>query len=261
MKKFHQAHAILLLIALLCSTSALRAAPNDAQTLEQAQELLDLLGFRALLEQVPAALSASIEAEARFRKATPQQVTSWRRELEPRLKPQLLLQDLAHYLNDRYRVDTFQHAQQRLQQPLAKRARYFDLAMTQPGAEKNLRDFFLQNKVAQNNPALAARRALIQEIDAATAASLLIATLHTALGERVHKTAAGTGSDAATLQAQIAERQRYLAPLSVDYLLYDYRYLRDDELSDYRDLMRDEQLQWLLDVGRQGLAAAIEGEK
>jgi hypothetical protein len=250
-----KARVLIIVASLLFSW---RAFAQNAQVLEQAQQLLDWLGFRALLEQVPATLDASINAEAHFRKATPQQVANWRRELEPRLKPQQLYQDLAHYLGDRYVADTFQHAAQRLQQPLAKRARYFDLAMTQPGAEKNLRDFFAQNEHAQSGAET--RRVLMQEIDAATASSLLIATMQTAIGDRVHQVAGGPAADAATVQAQIAERQRYLASLTVAYLLYDYRYLRDDELSDYRDLMRDEKLQWLLDVGRQGLAATLEGD-
>lgn len=258
---------------------------------EQIAQILDQLGLRALLEQVPAALTAAIEAEAQFHSTTPpsSQATSpavnWRRDLEAQLKPPALLQEVTRYLRERYRADIFQQAQQRLQEPLAKRARYFDLAMTQPGAEKNLRDFLVQNKLlqdrlAQADPAAsksehgdnvkdarssAARRTLLREIDAATASSLLTATLQSVVAARVHQAAGKGGVEAAValdpklLEDEIAERQRYLQPLATDYLLYDYRYLRDDELRDYRDLMRDEAVQTLLDMSRQALQSAIIG--
>jgi len=237
------------------------SAPADN---EQIAQLLDQLSVRALLEQAPAVLIAATEAEAQFRQ-TSLQSANWRRELEAQFKPQSLQQEVARYLRDRYRADTFRQAQQRLQEPLAKRVRYFDFAMTQSGAEKNLREALAAHKAEHSDDATdesgsASRRALLGEIDTATASSLLTATLQSAIAARV-KQAAGSGViDAAALQAEIAERQRYLAPLTIDYLFYDYRYLRDDELRDYRDLMRDETVQWLLDVCRQALLAAIVGE-
>lgn len=270
----------LVIIALLFSTLA-AAAPSAEADNERIAQALDLLGLRALLEQAPAVLAVAAEAEAQFQQ-TPASAAKWRRELEAQLKPQLLSREAASYLRERYRADTFQQAQQRLAEPIAKRARYFDLAMTQPGAEKNLRDFLTQSElptlhnglnqteVTQSAPlqansataasGIAARRALLMEIDAATASSLLTATLQSAIAARVRQAAGSGGVDAGLLSDEIAERQRYLAPLAVEYLLYDYRYLRDDELRAYRDLLRDEAVQWLLDVGRQAVLHAIVGE-
>lgn len=267
----------LVIIALLFSTLA-AAAPSAEADNERIAQALDLLGLRALLEQAPAVLAVAAEAEAQFQQ-TPASAAKWRRELEAQLKPQLLSREAASYLRERYRADTFQQAQQRLAEPIAKRARYFDLAMTQPGAEKNLRDFLTQSELPtlhnglnqtgvtriQANSATAAsgtaaRRALLMEIDAATASSLLTATLQSAIAARVRQAAGSGGIDAGLLSDEIAERQRYLAPLAVEYLLYDYRYLRDDELRAYRDLLRDEAVQWLLDVGRQAVLHAIVGE-
>ncbi len=260
-------------IALLFSTIGVAAAaPADAG--EQVAPLLDLLGLRALLEQTPAVLATAIESETQIHQEVPA-ASTWRRELDAQLKPTLLLQAVTRYLRDHYRADVFQQAQQRLQEPLAKRARYFDLAMTQPGVEKNLRDFLQQNSASANKDpqhqsergdsatdaqVSAARRTVLQEIDAATASSLLMATLQSAIAARVQQATGNGVVDAATLDAEIAERQRYLAPLAVDYLCYEYRYLRDDELRDYRDLLRDEAVQALLAIGRQAVLTAIAGD-
>lgn len=258
---------ILILVAWLFSGTA-AAAPADN---EQIAQLLDYLGVREVIEQAPAVLGAAISAQAQ---QSPNEPTSqnpgaaapltlaMRRDLEAQLKPQALSQAVTRYLRERYNADMFERAQRRLQEPLAKRARYFDLAMTQPGAEKNLRDFLRQSRsepaqaaaagIAANNEA---RRTLLREIDTASATSSLMATLQSAIAARLRGEI-----DATLLRDAIVERQRFLAPLAVDYLFYDYRYLRDDELRDYRDLWRDDAVQALLDMGRQALLTAIVGE-
>lgn len=235
------------------------ASSSGAQDLleqQQTQRLLDSLGLFALLEQAQPALRLSLDAEARFRQAAPAQVETWRRALEPRFKSKPLQQDLVHYVAERYRADTFARVEQILQGPLSRRVRYFDLAMTQPGVAKNLTELRAQMH-GEPSPE---RRALIEDIDAAAATSLLAAVLQTGVTERVRLAAGAPASDAAQLQAEIIERQRFLAPLAADYALYAYRYLRDEELSAYRDLLRDAQLQWLLDVSRQGMIAVLQGD-
>lgn len=245
------------LLVLLASNSGAQSLPTEKQKQEQqTQQLLDGLGLFALLEQAQPALQLALEAEGRFRNATPTQLDTWRRTLEPRFKPKQLQQDLVHYVAERYRADTFARVEQILQDPLARRARYFDLAMTQPGVAKNLTELRAQMH-GEPSPE---RRALIQDIDAAAATSLLAAVLQTGVTERVRLAAGAAASDAAQLQAEIIERQRFLAPLIADYELYAYRYLRDEELSAYRDLLRDAQLQWLLDVSRQGMIAVLQGD-
>lgn len=264
-------NACALSIALLLSgvgtpCFAVNAAPAATAESEQVTQLLDQLGVRSLIEQTPAILAVAIEAETQFLGSKPQPA-NWRRELEAQLKAPLVLQNVIQFLRGHYRADTFARAQQRLQEPIAKRARYFDLAMTQPGAEKNLRDFLRQNASAQNaekNPADNAadtRRNLLRDIDNANYSSRLMAALQSAIAARVREAAGSGAMDSALLQDEIAERQRYLQPLAVDYLLYDYRYLRDDELNDYRDLLRDDSVQWLLDICYQAIIAAIAGEQ
>jgi hypothetical protein len=236
------------------------AAPTSDDS-DRIAQLLDQTGVRALLEQTPAVLAAAIEAETQFlqtSKSPPP--ANWRRGIETQLKPQTLIQNVAHYLREHDNADIFQRAQQRLQEPLAKRARYFDLAMTQPGAEKNLREFFSLNEHKSEDSTAEARRAVLRDIDTASATSLLTATLQSAIAARVDEAAGQGAIDADLLKDAIAERQRFLAPLTADYLLYDYRYLRDDELRDYRDLLRDDAVQALLEMSRQAVLAAIVGD-
>ncbi|HET8711983.1 MAG TPA: hypothetical protein VFM32_11445 [Spongiibacteraceae bacterium] len=252
------------------------AAPAPAVDSGQIAQLLDQLGVRAALEQAPAVLAAAFDAETQFEQAqspspsesSPEQkalTAGTRRDLEAQMQPPALLQAVTRNLREHYSADTFRRALQRLQEPLAKRARYFDLAMTQPGAEKNLRDFLAQRRAeAKDGKGDAsdadARRAVLRDIDAASGTSLLAATLQSAIAARVQQVSGKAAIDTGLLNDEIAERQRYLAPLAVDYLLYDYRYLRDDELQEYRDLLRDEALQTVLDICRQAVLTAIVGE-
>jgi hypothetical protein len=241
--------AVTLLLTLFASLTFAQPSP----VLQQTEQLLDWLGVLPLIDQIPMALTTALDAEARARNATPQQAAAWRRQLEPRLQPRRLKLDLAHYVAERYRLETFRSADALLQQPLAKRARYFELAMTQPGAGRSLKDL----RAGPHSEPTQARRELVQEIDAASASSALTAVLQTAITERVRLVAGDTAAESASVQAQIEERQRYLEPLTQEYLLYAYRYLRDDELIGYRDLLRDASLQWLLDVSRQGVLATL----
>lgn len=272
-----------LLFTIIAQLFALNACAAPAANTgdEQIEQLLDQLGVRALLEQTSAILTTAIEAETQFLGTKPQPA-NWRRELETQLKSPVILQNVMRFLRERSgkdRADTIARAQQRLQEPIAKRARYFDLAMTQPGAEKNLRDFISQNGLSQNglpqtglaqhktehadnaaNPGAEARRAVLSEIDAASSSSLLMAALQSAIAARVRQASGGGAIDAELLKDEIAERERFLAPLAVDYLFYDYRYLRDDELHGYRDLLRDDSVQWVLDICYQAVLSAVAGE-
>jgi hypothetical protein len=87
--------------------------------------------------------------------------------------------------------------------------------------------------------------------------------LQTGVSERIRQAADGdapnTSDKTQSAAQEFVERQRFLAPLTEEYLLYTYRYFKDDELAAYRDLMRDAQLQWLLDVSRQGMIAVLQG--
>ena len=250
----------LLFIVFLSAACAHAAPAADAQI----TQVLDLLGVRAVLEQAPQVLDAAAAAQAHFQPAAG---VKSRRDLEEKLRPQVLATSVARYLRDHYQAATFERALQRLQEPLAKRARYFDLAMTQTGADDNLREFFAHNGLPADSTPTAgdesgtqARRALLDEIDSATGLSQLTATLQSAIAARV-RAAAGEGApNTDRLQAEIAERRRYLAPLAAAYLRYDYRFLRDDELREYRDLMRDDAVQALLDLSRQAVLEAIAGE-
>ena len=251
------------------------------QVVQQTRQLLEWLGLLALLDQAPAALAVSLDAEAKFQQVPRADLRAVERALEPQLQPAQLQKALIQYVAERYQPATFKRAEELLQQPLAKRARFFDLAMTQTNAVQGLKSYRAQLQAAPQP----ARRAVIQELDAATATSLSAAILQTAVAERVRRnvesavesaakpvpksaeegtteiatsSASETQARASTSTQEFVERQRFLAPLTEDYLLYAYRYLKDDELIALRDLMRDTELQWLLDVSRQGLIAVLK---
>jgi hypothetical protein len=251
------------------NTQAVAVPP---QAVQQTRQLLEWLGVLALLEQAPATLALSLEAEAKFRQASPQRREEWRHALEPQLQAASLQKALIQYVAERYKPATFQHATEVLEQPLARRARFFDLAMTQTNAVPGLKAYRTQLQAAPQ----AHRRAIVQELDAASAHSLLVAILQTGVGERVRRAADASSADAdaavagaaagiaadpqeqlSSIAQEFVERQRFLAPLTEDYLLYAYRYFKDEELTALRDLMRDAELQWLLDVTRQGLIAVL----
>lgn len=247
-------------LAALLLVLTLAALPVRAQTaavLAETRELLELLGLSALLEQAPATLGASLDAEAKFRRADAQQVAQWRARLAPALQPRPLQDKLARYVAERYQQQSFRHARDRLQEALPKRVRFFELATAQPAAVRGLRAYRVQLE-KEPQPA---RRALVQALDSAAGTSMLLAVLQTGISENVRRAAGAAATTPELLQEELKERQRYLAPFTEDYLLYAYRYLNDDELVAYRELLGDEQLQWLLDVCRQGLIAALENPR
>lgn len=256
--------ALLLLLSTTLYVAPARAqgvAPS-AQTLAETRQLLDWLGISALVDQVPLALTNSLETETRQRQANAQQAALWKRQLVSKYKVPALQQELLRYVAERYQADAFQRANHQLQEPLARRIRFFELATAQPSAVRGLRDFREELKRLESKreggEKLAARRELVRALDEAAGTSVLAAALQTYIDESVRRSAGAEPSSPELLRAEMIERQRYLASFTEDYLLYAYRYLRDEELAAYRDLLGDTRMQWLLDVCRQGLIATLQ---
>jgi len=257
-----RAASVLLLALLSLSAAHAQDIAPSAQALTASRQLLDWLGVSALLEQAPLALANSVETEPGFRQASPQQAALWRRQLTARFKVPALQQDLLRYVAERYQAEAFERANAQLQEPLARRVRFFELATAQPSAVRGLREFREElRRLEQKRDAaarLAARRELVRELDTAAGTSALAAALQTYVGESVRRSAGAEPASPDLLRAEVAERQRYLAPFTEDYLLYAYRYLKDEELAAYRDLLDDTQLQWLLNICQQGLIATLQ---
>lgn len=253
----------------VASPSAAAGAKVSPQALQETRQLLEWLGVSALLEQAPMALASSLEAEARMRRASTQQTALWRRQLTTKINVSSLQRELLHYVAERYQQEAFQHVSVRLQDPLARRVRFFELATAQPNAIQGLRVFrenlkreeskYAQAGPADSTQAVSARRALVRSLDHSAGTSAFAAALQTYIGETVRRSIGAAPVEPELLRAELAERQRYLAPFTEDYLLYAYRYLKDEELAAYRDLLGDSQMQWLLNVCQQGLIATLEG--
>lgn len=249
------AAAVLALAAWLLGTTLPVAAAVPAEQVQRdAAQVLDWLGYTALLRQIPQVLSAAAETERQFRGADAAQVTAWRRRVAAQLQVKQLRQQLTGYLADRYRPEAFQRGLALLQQPLARRVRYFDLAMEQAAAQQGLQDY----RAALVKTPQPARRALLRGVDEAAGTSAQIAALQTYVAEGVRRAAGAGATPPEQLVAEQAERARYLAPFTQDYLMYSYRYLTDDDVQAYRALLGDEQLQWLIKLCRQGLVETLQ---
>jgi hypothetical protein len=239
------------LAALLLWAGVPAARADSAAT--QARQLLEWSGALALLEQTPRVAQLSLAAEAQRRNVDAARREAWNRALAPRFEPARLQRQLVDFLAARYQSDSFARAAELLQQPLPKRVRYFELAMARAGAAAGLREFLRQS--AQSDPA---RLALVREVDSAAGDSLRMAQLQTLVARAVRRQIEG-GDDPAPLAAEVAARQRHLQPHAEQYLLYTYRYLKDEELVDYRALLEDSHLQWLRQIVAQGLEEILEG--
>jgi hypothetical protein len=226
-------------------------APTE-KVLAETRQLLDWLGVLALLEQAPPVLVQALAAEAEFRQAKPAQVKVWQRRLAPTLTAAHLQQRAIRYVAARHQESSYRQAQTLLQGALAKRVRYFELAMTQPGVAAELRAF-----LAETGAVSAERRALIRQLVGVAGTDTLVALLQTEISERVRRAAGAPATAPGQLADELAERQRHLAGPTEDYLLYAYRYLRDGELVEYRQLLEDRDLQWLLEISRQAVTAAL----
>ncbi len=236
------------LLALLC----VLALPVRADPLAQTSQLLEWTGALALLEQArPLALLVLKDEQARLARTPSQSLSPQRqRELLQRFEARSLQQALIARIATQLPAETLAQAQTALQQPLAKRVRFFERALTQPQVEQEW-----QQWREQTPPAAAARLQQLRAIDAAARDSQLTAQLQTSI-ERAVQRQFGIADD--TLQAEATgERMQHLQPFTEQYLLYAYRYLRDDELRQYEQLLQDPALQQLFDQIDAGVAEVI----
>lgn len=232
------------------------ARPSAAQR-SDAANLLEWLGVTAVIEQAPAALDYALAAERRARNATSAQESSWRRALAADFNARALREQVLTALLARAEAPLLRHTSALLQQPLARRMRYFEQAMTQRGAPTNLREF-LDRLPATPQPA--ERRQAIEAIEATLRYAELVATLQTHAARAVQLRAGPAPvTPLGPLAEEIALRQRYLEPLLTDYLLYVWRYMTVAELVAYGELLAEPKLQQLLELMRAAVTATLTG--
>lgn len=232
--------------------SAQPQANNDA--LATTRQLLDWLGVDGLLEQTPQIVDQILHDEARFHDADNTRQAEWRRQLASRLNSTTLRERVARRVASETDPQTLQRALNQLQMPLPKRARYFELALTQPGAGGGFREF---RSGLEREPPAPARQKLIRAIAATAGTAALQAQWQTAINAEVQRLADTPPPSEHLLDDMVQERQRHLAPLAEVYALYAYRYLTDAELETYRDTLSDAAIQRVLDACRRNLAQAL----
>lgn len=232
------------------SAAPAAASQLEASHLETTRQLLDWLGVDAVIEQTNAIAELALQSEARFRRASPAEQARWRRALVPQLNPTTLRERIARATAAQVPSATLQQALTRLQMPLPRRARYFELALAQPGSATGLKDFRARFE-AEPNPA---RRQLAKQLVETSAAAALVACWQTAISAEVEKLAGGAPAKPADA---VRERTLHLTPLAEAHALYTYRYFSDAELGTYRDILADDAVQAVLDAGRRNLLDAF----
>lgn len=236
-----------------------KAVAIDPVQLETTRQLLDWLGVDAIIEQTPLIADQALLSEAKFREADAAQSTAWRRQLIPLLNTTTLRERIVRGVAQQVDSQTLQQALALLQMPLPRRARYFELAMAQPGSGAGLKTFREQFEAAPNP----ARRQLARALVDASAGVELLAQWQTSISNAVARAAdpamtKDAGNGVRKLQEDaVKERARHLAAPAEAHALYTYRYLTDAELGTYRDTLNHAAIQRILEVCRHNLAQAL----
>lgn len=231
-------HLLSLLPLLWLASAGALAAPTDGARTE-ARQLLELLGISAVLAQTPNAVAYAINAEREARGVSAREASGWQRRVALRVNDKQLREAIVARVVAERIAAGFRHAHALLEQPPARRVRYFEEAMGQRGAAANLRDFFQSPPTRQPPPA---RLALLQSLDEASSSTELVALLQT-LAARAVRGAAGLLTTEPPATEEVAVRQRWLRPRLLDYQRYSYRYLKDEDLAAYLEVLRAPQVQ------------------
>lgn len=225
------------------------ALPVRADSTADTRQLLEWVGALALLEQAQPVAQLVIDNEL-AQQPPPSRSQQQQRELLKRFETAPLQQALVRHIAARLQPEQLAQLQALLQQPLAKRVRFFERALTQQNVDREWQRW------REETPAPApARLELLRAIDAAAHDSRLAAHLQTAV-ETAVRTRFGSGDVSLQAEAQ-REREKHLQAFTEQYLLYAYRYLRDDELRQYAELLQNAALQQLLDQIGEGVAIVV----
>lgn len=234
--------------------AAIASAQTAVAPLDTTRQLLDWLGVDEIVAQTPQIAAQALQSEAKFRNADAAQVARWRQALNPKLNPTALHERIARAVAAQADAGSIQQAFVQLQTPLPKRARYFELAMAQPGAGLGFQAYRVEIQTAPPAPA---RRQLVHGVTDAAGTDRLLAQWQTTIAAEVWRAAEGQPMTVKLQDDMTKERQRHLAPLDEVYALYAYRYLTDAELGTYRDILGDKSVQSVIEVCRRNLAQAL----
>lgn len=247
----------LLLVGGAVGALPLRSWAQSATQRRSAAEVMEWLGVTAVVEQAPTALDYALAAERRARDVASSVESSWRRALANDFSVRTLREALLDNVMAHYDAQLFRHGGALLQQPIARRVRYFEQAMTQRGAPGNLREFLERLPVTAPAPE---RRQQIEAIEARLRYAEQVATLQSYAARAVQLTAGPSPvAVMGPIEEEIALRQRYLQPLLIDYLLYAWRYLKVEELAAYEALLAEPPVQRLLEIGHEALVTTLAG--
>jgi hypothetical protein len=249
--------AALLTLVLLTLAPLLGAQPSAAvggDALADARRLLDWLGVDALLEQSPQIIAQVVQGEASLRKTPASTQAQWRQRLGAQTSLTPLRERVARRVATEVEPAVLARAAAALDAPLPRRARYFDLAMAQPGAGLGFNAWRTDANAPTRTPA---RRELIRAIVEASGEAARLAQWQTTLAVQVETWASGQDVPARLQEDAVRERTRFLAPKAEEFAAYAWRYLTDEELASYRDQLRSAEVQQVMEICRRNLARAL----
>ncbi len=148
-----------------------------------------------------------------------------------------------------------------LAEPMAVRARNFDVAMEMAGSFDKFQAFLQQLK---ENPVSEQRLLLIQRLDTALRTSAIAALLQTEIETTSHLLMARLNDNHASVQdawlndSRQQQRRQHMADMASKLNLFSYRFMKDEELTQYVELLEDSSIQALLRVSEQGLLQGLE---
>lgn len=186
-----------------------------------------------------------------------------RRQLQAAVGTEVLLASLVSYMVQQQPAASLR-AQSLLSEPIVLRIRNFDVAMEMDSAFDKFQAYSQRLAV---KPASRARQLLMQRLDKALQSSIIAAQLQSEIEQRTATLAASLKQQAPPIldleltKNKQQQRQVHMAEVFLRLNLFSYRYVKDDELLHYVELLESDSIQALLDVGIQGLLRALGAEE
>lgn len=143
---------------------------------------------------------------------------------------------------------------------LPVRVRNFDVAMSMPGAKEKFRVY---RKNLQKKHPSAARLDLVKRLDTALKTSAIVALIQTEINVTAQLLCSEISNKAepflppSVVDYQRQQRMTYIGKLSSDLHLFSYRFLKDEELGNYVELLEQPSIQLVLESAYQSIGQRL----
>jgi hypothetical protein len=237
------------------------------------ERLLELLGVSAAARQADRIIEQNLTLMTQSsdgHRYSSAQLQLFRQQLLAASGSATVLASTQAYLAQNLPAESAQ-AEAILAQPIVARVRNFDVAMEMQGSFEKFQAY--QRELGKTPPS-EERLRLIQRLDQARRSSIIAALLQTEIEascrtlllrhshnqtshNQTDTTVSLLPSDEVTSRRQ-QQRQRYMAEVVSALDLYSYRYMQDEEIKQYLELLESSSIQTLLDASIQGLRQSLQ---